>query len=101
MTKRDIVKILVIAAVLLGCVFGADRIAGLQEQEETRIVRDAVRNTALTCYAVEGAYPEDIDYLREHYQLAYNEERYLVTYRWFASNQMPDIYVMERGDTGK
>ena len=28
----------------------------------------------------------------------YNEKKYRITYRAFASNVMPDIYVVERGD---
>ena len=64
---------------------------------ELQIVRDAVKNAALTCYAVEGMYPDDLEYLREHYNLSYNEERYHVFYDPLASNLMPSIKVAERG----
>ena len=64
---------------------------------ELQIVRDAVKNAALTCYAVEGMYPADLQYLRDHYHLSYNEDRYIVYYEAFASNRIPDIYVTERG----
>ena len=46
---------------------------------------------------MEGAYPSDVEYLREHYHLAYDESRYLITYEAFASNMIPDIWVTERG----
>ena len=36
-------------------------------------------------------------YLREHYNLSYNEERYHVFYDPLASNLMPTIKVAERG----
>ena len=97
MNRKDVIKLLVIAAVLTAAVFLAGRIGGKQEAAETEIVRNAVKNAALTCYAVEGAYPEDLDYLREHYHLAYDEERYLITYDAFASNMIPDIWVTEKG----
>ena len=97
MNRKDVIKLLVIAAVLAAAVFLAGRIGGKQEAAETEIVRNAVKNAALTCYAVEGAYPEDLDYLREHYHLAYDEERYLITYDAFASNMIPDIWVTEKG----
>jgi len=97
MNRKDVIKLLVIAAVLTAAVFLAGRIGGKQEAAETEIVRSAVKNAALTCYAVEGAYPEDLDYLREHYHLAYDEERYLITYDAFASNMIPDIWVTEKG----
>ena len=97
MNRKDVIKLLLIAAVLVGAVFLVNRISSAQETAETEIVRNAVKNAALTCYAVEGAYPDSVDYLREHYHLAYDETRYFVTYEAFASNRIPDIYVTERG----
>ncbi len=97
MNRRDLVKLAAIAAVLILAVVLVNRIGTAHESAETEIVRSAVRNAALTCYAVEGAYPDSVEYLRENYRLAYDEERYLVTYDAFASNMIPDIYVTERG----
>ncbi len=97
MNRRDIWKLLAFALILAAALWGINRIDRTQETEETALVRDAIRNAAVTCYAVEGAYPESVDYLREHYRLAYDEDRYLVTYEAFASNRIPDIYVTERG----
>ncbi len=97
MNRRDIWKLLAFALILAAVLWGINRIDRTQETEETALVRDAIRNAAVTCYAVEGAYPESVDYLREHYRLAYDEDRYLVTYEAFASNRIPDIYVIERG----
>lgn len=95
--KRDIIKILVFAAVLTAFVLLTDKIGNFRGREESRIVRDAVRRAALTCYAVEGAYPDSLDYLKENYHLSYDENQYFVTYDAFASNMTPDIYVVERG----
>ena len=97
MNRRDLIKILAIAAVLVAAVLLVNRIATAQDSAETDIVRDAVKNAALTCYAVEGAYPDSVEYLREHYHLAYDEDRYLITYDAFASNMIPDIWVTEKG----
>jgi len=97
MNRRDVIKLLAIAAVLVLAVALVNRIDTAHTQAESDIVRDAVKTAALTCYAVEGAYPDTVEYLREHYQLAYDEDRYLITYEAFASNLIPDIYVTERG----
>ena len=91
MSKKDVVRILIIAAVLVLAVLLANRLGTEQNTEESRIVRDAIKNAALTCYAVEGAYPEDIEYLRKYYQLSYDQERFLVTYETFAANVFPTI----------
>ncbi len=97
MNRRDLIKLLCIVVVLAAAVLLVNRIDTAQDKAETDIVRDAVKNAALTCYAVEGAYPDSVDYLREHYHLAYDEDRYMITYDAFASNMIPDIYVTERG----
>jgi len=99
MSGRDIIKITIIVAVLALAVFLVGRLDAKQETEETQIVHDAIRNAAITCYAVEGAYPEDVEYLRENYQLAYDEDRFLVTYIPFAPNVLPTIYITQRGAT--
>ena len=97
MSKKDIIKLIVIAAVLVLCVLLADGIGKSHDNEETDIVKNAVKNAAITCYAVEGAYPDDVQYLRDNYQLAYDEERYFVTFESFAPNIIPSIYITERG----
>jgi hypothetical protein len=99
MNRRDIFKLIIIALILAGAVLLINRIGSAQDVAETELVRDAIRNAAVTCYAVEGAYPDSVEYLREHYRLAYDESRYFVTYEAFASNRIPDIYVTERGNT--
>ena len=69
------------------------RSAGAEEE----LVREAVRQAMITCYAVEGAYPLQLDYLRENYGLTYDQNRYLVSYNAFASNLFPEIFVVEIG----
>lgn len=68
---------------------------GKQEQD-IRQLEQVLHRTAVACYAVEGAYPPDVDYMRQHYGLTYDETRYIVHYELFGSNFMPDITVMER-----
>ena len=74
-----------------------DHIGTGQAEEELRQVEQAVRRSAVACYAAEGAYPPDLDYLREHYGLQVNEKRYLVDYTVFAENLMPEITVLRNG----
>ena len=59
-------------------------------------LEEAVRRSAVACYAAEGAYPPDVEYLEEHYGLQVDRERYAVKYEVIASNLMPDITVLEK-----
>lgn len=97
MSRADIVKLLTVVLVLVLAVVLFSRIDRAQDREETGIVSEAVKNAALTCYAVEGAYPKELDYLRERYQLAWDEDRYRVTYDYAGDNLFPDIFVTEVG----
>ena len=93
--RKEIAIILLMILLLCGVWMLVSRVDTAQSGAQTQFVYDAVRNAALTCYAVEGAYPNDLEYLRTHYGLAYDQSRYFVTYSAFASNQLPDIYVTE------
>ena len=97
--KKDVAAILIFVALIVAFVLLINNITGKGNGRELEIVRDAVKNAALTCYAVEGMYPDAISYLREHYNLSYNEDLYIVYYRPLASNLMPSIKVVERGNT--
>lgn len=99
MTVRKMISLILVVALLLGVGYMAiNSMISAGDAGETRMVRDAVKNAALTCFAVEGAYPADLQYLRDYYGLAYDETKYHVMYEAFASNQMPEIRVSVRGD---
>ena len=59
-------------------------------------IREAVRRSALQCYAVEGVYPPDLQYLEENYGLQINHEDFYVAYDAFASNLPPTVRVTRR-----
>ena len=95
--KKDIGAIAFFLALMIAFALLVNGITDKGGSQELEMVRDAVKNAALTCYAVEGAYPADLQYLRDHYRLSYNEDRYMVFYDAFASNLMPAIFGAERG----
>ncbi len=66
-----------------------------QEQGRQQL-ENVLRRTAATCYASEGFYPPDVEYMCEHYGLHYDETQYMVYYQIFASNLMPYIIVLEK-----
>ena len=94
-TRREIAIVLVMAVLVVGVWLLVGRVANANDGAQTQFVHDAVHNAALTCYAVEGAYPDSLEYLRSYYGLAYDEDRYYVHYDAFASNLVPEIVVVE------
>ena len=61
-----------------------------------RQLEQALRRGCVACYAAEGSYPADLDYLKEHYGIQVDETQYVVYYDLFASNLMPEITVLEQ-----
>ena len=103
--RYDYLRTLMITLIVLSLlVSGAVMVLGYVEQtsEDAQIgmVRNAVRNAVLTCYAVEGAYPQDVEYLIDNYGLAYDQNRFFISYDAFASNVFPDIRVNLKGADG-
>jgi len=95
--NRISIKILVfILAVILAAGLAAYVIntqsSDLMEEGEAAI-KNAIQRSALQCYAVEGIYPPNLDYLKDHYGLSVNERDYYIKYDAFASNMPPEVRV--------
>ena len=65
-------------------------------RKRLRMAEQAVRQAAVSCYALEGAYPASYADLKQRSGVAVDEEQYIVFYEIFASNIMPDVTVLER-----
>lgn len=66
------------------------------DKEGKEQLEQALLRSAVACYAVEGMYPPSVEYMKEHYGIQIDEERYLVQYEVFAQNLMPEITVLEK-----
>ena len=97
-------KIAVIAALIAVCVFLIwffiyKSPATEKGEDAAASIRTAIQQCALQCYAVEGAYPPNLEYMQDNYGLRINTTDYYVTYDAFAQNQMPDVRVtMKKAD---
>lgn len=81
--------------VLLVFLSGLSNLREGRRSEGRQQLEDAVRRSAVACYAAEGIYPPSLEYLEEHYGIQVDRDRYTVVYEVFASNLMPDVTVLE------
>lgn len=93
--------VLALAVVLLAVVILWFLAAVSRTEESSRAQRlDAVKlrveNAVTLCYAVEGAYPESLEYLAENYAVTYSKDEYIVHYDCFAANIRPQVVVVEK-----
>lgn len=76
--------------------FGGLTTAEQTSQEESlRMVEQSITRAMVTCYAIEGVYPESFAYLEQNYGLYIDSDKYAVGYMAFASNMMPTVTVLE------
>ena len=78
------------------CMIGLQSADNKQRQEGLRIAEESILRGAVRCYAQEGMYPPDYEYLKDNYGIRVDEEKFTVFYTVFASNMMPDVTVIEK-----
>ena len=87
---------LIFAVVIVIFLFAVRSFGNSNVQKQKESLENALQKTIVECYALEGAYPSSLDYLKEHYGLTYNEDLFFVTYDYIGSNLRPDTTVILR-----
>ena len=87
---------LVVTALLLCFLSAVSNLTQGRSQEDKQRLEDVLKESAVSCYSVEGFYPPDLTYLEEHYGLQIDKRRFVVHYTAIAENLMPDITVLEK-----
>lgn len=66
------------------------------DAESFKILSDAIIRSAVQCYAIEGFYPPNIEYLEENYGLLVDHDKYFISYSVFASNIIPEVDLFQK-----
>ena len=61
-------------------------------------VKQNIKDGIVECYAIEGKYPESIEYLKDNYGVYFNDKSYQIHYRYLGLNMMPEFDVFIKGD---
>ena len=62
--------------------------------ESLRLTGESVRNAAVQCYALEGAYATNLQYLIDNYGIRPDTSHFVVHYLYLGDNLLPDITVL-------
>lgn len=95
-SRYTLLKLIGTALVALMLIAGVRTYDRASAERGQKIVNDSVTRAAAQCYALEGRYPTDLAYLRNHYGLSANEEKYAIHYVYNGDNILPDITVTVR-----
>lgn len=77
--------------------YGINTIDQTTQAKQLDSLQKTIHQDIIHCYAVEGTYPPNLDYLKEHYGLSYDESTFFVGYTSIGSNIMPDVTIIEEG----
>jgi len=79
---------LVIVIILLS---GLNSTEKANAEEQQKMLEGSIYRAVVSCYALEGSYPESLEYLIKNYNVHIDESKYIVHYMVTMSNIMPDI----------
>lgn len=89
------VSLLICFFVVLLVILAAIRIGQDTASRQTESLTTALQKDITNCYALEGFYPPDLQYMKDHYGLVYDESAYIVDYQPVASNIRPTFTVIQ------
>ncbi len=75
---------------------GLNDISNRTSDSQRESLERAIERSVSHCYALEGTYPPSLEYIKNHYGLTYDEDRFFVDYRFIGSNMLPDVTIIER-----
>jgi len=84
---------IILCAVVLFFITAVNGAAQQVDEASAAALERAIRRAAVQCYAIEGFYPVELEYLIENYGLIIDESRFIVYYRAEMPNFMPVIHV--------
>ena len=91
-----ILSVFCIVAALFLFMKAVDNIGTANDAEQAKILEQALTRSITACYALEGAYPPNINYLVENYGLTYDSTEYFIDYQYIGSNLRPDVTIIKK-----
>lgn len=94
-SKSTIIACLVFLAVIIFCAGVTGNMSGKISENQKETLEKAINNAIVTCYSIEGSYPESLDYIKEQYGIVIDDNKYFVDYKIIASNIKPQVTIIE------
>lgn len=102
MLRRMVLTVIVFFCAVVLLLFGSSSVRDTADASQLDSLRQAILRSAVHCYAMEGTYPESLDYIKEHYGIDWDSTKYVVDYEITGANLRPDVSVFKiKGREGK
>lgn len=94
--RQYIINIFIFIVMIGILMFGVRSMQQGTQDYSQESLEKALKRGIVQCYALEGRYPDTLEYLLENYHIVYDETYFDVKYEVMASNLMPQITVIAR-----
>lgn len=92
----QVLSVLMIFAIIAAVVFLMPSFRKSGGRIRSDSIEATIKKYAIQCYASEGSYPPNLEYLEDNYGLILDKEHYFYYFDAFSSNFMPEISVYSR-----
>ena len=94
--RRKLLPIILFAVILAVAVYSMEDATSSSDRLHYDMTLRAIERAVADCYAIEGYYPPNMDYLYENYRVRVDEDKYFVVYNIFAPNISPSVSLIDR-----
>ncbi|MCP1102363.1 hypothetical protein M2454_001029 [Aequitasia blattaphilus] len=94
--RNLIISLLLFIMITGGFIYLISSASSRSSTEELDTLYQAISRATTQCYAIEGSYPQDLQYLKDQYNITYDESRFVVHYQVMAQNILPKITVLTK-----
>ena len=85
---------LILAVMVAIFIIGIRSVDNSTYEKQRESLQTALHRSISQCYAVEGVYPPNLEYIKTHYGLTYNEDLFYVDYQPIGANLYPDTTIV-------
>ena len=88
-------SILIILALVL-FFYGSANLSDSGSEQEYQVMSNALERSITQCYALEGTYPPNLEYLHDTYGFSYNTDHFYIDYKYIGGNLRPDVTIINK-----
>lgn len=93
---QSLIMLLIMAVIWIAGFHAIQNIALNRSEDRSKAIETVLLQAAVQCYALEGSYPDSLDYLKENYGIILDESQYYYFYDVQGANMAPKIAVIKR-----
>ena len=94
MGSKNKLSLLITLGIFILFILQIQNITHLTKQQQRINLEKAISRDIIQCYALEGYYPPDLNYIEEHYGLTYNKSEIFIDYQIEGENIKPTFTII-------